>query len=97
MREFLKNENQPIELVGGEPFNGLLCNKKAVVSTEKPSGKQRKNTMMFEGRQVYYAESIDRSITKLYKLNDKFYKLLKCSYEKYKRISHFDMEEENDG
>lgn len=97
LREFLKNENQPIELVGGEPFNGLLSNKKFVVSTEKPTGQRRKNTMKFEGRQVYYTESTDYSTTRLYKLNDEFYKLLKYSYEKYKRISHFDMEEENDG
>lgn len=30
---------------------------------------------------------------KLYKLRDDFYQTLKLSYEKYHRISHFDLEE----
>ncbi len=32
-----------------------------------------------------------------YKLDEKFYKLLKYSYEIYGRISHFAMEDENNG
>ena len=102
LRVFLKNGNQPIELMGGEPYRGLLSNKKIVVSTQKPTEVQRNNTMELEGRKVYIQNMIEYTMvysttTTLYKLNDDFYALLKYSLDKYKRISHFDTEEENDG
>lgn len=97
LRVFLENGNTPIECMGGEPYYGLLSNEKCVVSTDRPSGIHRNNTMEYEGRQVYVPDNWDYSGIKLYKLTDDFYELLKYSRNKYKRISHFDMEEENNG
>ena len=37
------------------------------------------------------------SPTKLYRLKDDFFILLKYSYEKYGKISHFDMEDQENG
>lgn len=93
LRVFLKNRNTPIERMGGEPYYGLLSNE----NSDRPSGIHRNNTMEYEGRQVYVPDNWDYSGIKLYKLTDDFYELLEYSCNKYKRISHFDMEEENNG
>lgn len=101
LRVFLKNENQPIELIYEEQGWGLLSNKKIVVSTEKTTRAQFNNTMELDGRQIYIPNTMDYdagySYTTLYKLSDDFYDLLRYSYDKYKRISHFDTEEQDNG
>lgn len=55
----------------------------------------------FEGRLVFPPQDIaymERSSpTKLYRLKDDYFELLKYSYEKYGKISHFDMEEIHNG
>ena len=101
--EFLKNGNQPIEVMGEHFGIGLLNNNNIVACMEKqqkcapaPSRK-----IEFDGHLVFPQTDISymaySSPTKLYRLKDNFFELLNYSYEKYKRISHFDMEEENDG
>lgn len=101
LRVFLKNENQPIELIYEEQGWGLLSNKKIVVSTEKTTRAQFNNTMELDGRQIYIPNTMEYdegySNTTLYKLSDDFYDLLRYSYDKYKRISHFDTEEQDNG
>lgn len=101
LRVFLKNENQPIELIYEEHGWGLLSNKKIVVSTEKTTRAQFNNTMELDGRQIYIPNTMEYdagySYTTLYKLSDDFYDLLRYSYDKYKRISHFDTEEQDNG
>lgn len=101
LRVFLKNENQPIELICKEQDWGLLSNKEIVVSTEKTTRVQINNTVRLEGRQIYIPDTMEYnagySTTTLYKLSDDFYDLLRYSHEKYKRISHFDMEEKDNG
>ena len=94
---FLKNENQPIELICKEEGWGLLSNKEFVVSTEKTTRAQINNTMELDGRKIYIRNTMEYdavySNTTLYRLSDDFYDLLRYSYDKYKRISHFDTEE----
>ncbi len=101
LRVFLKNENQPIELICKEQGWGLLSNKEIVVSTEKTTRVQINNTVGLEGRQIYIPHTmkynVGYSTTTLYKLSDDFYDLLRYSHDKYKRISHFDMEEKDNG
>lgn len=101
LRVFLKNENQPIELICKEQGWGLLSNKEIVVSTEKTTRVQINNTVGLEGRQIYIPHTMKYNVgyptTTLYKLSDDFYDLLRYSHDKYKRISHFDMEEKDNG
>ena len=75
--QFVKSGNKPIEI------EGFMCpayfkNHNIVVHTIK-------NTTKSEYRTA-------KTIT-IYKLRDDFYHTLKLSYEKYHRISHFDLEE----
>ena len=92
---FLETGNQPIEVMGEPLYNGLLADSDIVACMEK----QQKCTpalnfgIEFEGHLVFPPQDIiSSSPTKLYRLKDDFFELLRLSYEKYGKISHFDME-----
>lgn len=75
--QFIKSGNKPIEI------KGFICpayfsDNRLVVHTTKNATKNNPRTA--------------KTIT-IYKLRDDFYQTLKLSYEKYHRISHFDLEE----
>lgn len=75
--QFIKSGNKPIEI------KGFICpayfsDSRLVVHTTKNATKNNPRTA--------------KTIT-IYKLRDDFYQTLKLSYEKYHRISHFDLEE----
>lgn len=79
--EFLKTGNKPILAIPNRFRDGLLNNNKYVARTER-----------YQNPTIAYSEE-----AKLYRLRDDFFEQLRYSYDKYGRISHFDMEEENDG
>lgn len=103
LAEFLESDNQPIEVMGETFGSGLLTNRNIVACTEKQqkcsSAPNRK--IEFEGRLVFSSPDITymtySSPTRLYRLKDDFFKLLKHSHEKYGKISHFDTEEQENG
>lgn len=84
--QFLKTKNEPIEKCY-DAFSKLFNNSKFMVCTSKPVKNLDENN----------SKNLDlifcNSGMKLYKLRDDFYQTLKLSYEKYHRISHFDLEE----
>lgn len=84
--QFLKTKNEPIEKCPN-PFSELFSNSNIMVCTSKPVKNLDENN----------SKNLDliffNSGMKLYKLRDDFYQVLKLSYEKYHRISHFDLEE----
>lgn len=103
LSEFLKTDNQPIEVMGEAFGFGLLANRKIVACTDK---KQKcapalNRKVEFEGHLVFPPPDVPYmsypAPTKLYRLKDDFFELLKHSYEKYGKISHFDMEEQENG
>ena len=100
LSEFLKTDNQPIEVMGEAFGFGLLANRNIVACTDKkrkcaPTPNRK---VEFEVHLAPDAPYISYSApTKLYRLKDDFFKLLKYSYDKYGKISHFDMEEKDNG
>ena len=98
--KFLITDNKPIE-VSGFVVSGLLSNSNLVACTEKNNALDPSSKIEFEGRLVYTPQDIPfmtyQSPVKLYRLKDDFFKLLKYSYKKHHKISHFDMEEEING
>ena len=101
--EFIKTGNQPIEVIGEAFGNRLLANRNIVACMErkKKNASTLSQKIEFEGRLVFPPQDIaymERSSpTKLYRLKDDYFELLKYSYEKYGKISHFDMEEIHNG
>lgn len=101
LKEFLITNNKPIEVMG-VTFDGLLSNSSIVACTDKnPESSLYPNRKIeLEGHLVYPLPDsllMHHSPVKLYRLKDKFFKLLKYSHEKYHKISHFDMEETQNG
>lgn len=103
LSEFLKTDNQPIEVMGEAFGFGLLANRNIVACTDK---KQKcapapNRKVEFEGHLVFPPPDAPYisypAPTKLYRLKDDFFELLKHSYEKYGKISHFDTEEQENG
>lgn len=103
LSEFLKTDNQPIEVMGEAFGFGLLANRNIVACTDKkpkcaPVPNQK---VEFEGYLVFPPPDAPYisypTPTKLYRLKDDFFKLLKHSYDKYGKISHFDTEEKDNG
>lgn len=103
LSEFLKTDNQPIEVMGEAFGFGLLANRNIVACTDKkpkcaPVPNQK---VEFEGYLVFPPPDAPYisypTPTKLYRLKDDFFKLLKHSYVKYGKISHFDTEEKDNG
>ena len=103
LTEFLKTDNQPIEVMGEAFGFGLLTNRNIVACTEKqqkcaPAANRK---VEFDGHLVFPPSDMQYAAhhapTKLYRLKDNFFELLKYSYEKYGKISHFDMEEQENG
>ena len=97
--EFHRTGNQPIEVRSNPYGTGLLSNRDIVVCTEKqqkcapelnrnPELAEQSN---FHRPNIPYKTS--PTSTKLYRLKDSFFELLKYSYDKYGKISHFDTEE----
>lgn len=99
LMEFLKTDNQPIEVMGEVYGIGLLTNRNNVACMEKQQCTRLLNRKFeFEGHLVFQPPDMAHtSQTKLYRLKDDFFGLLKYSYEKYGKISHFDMEEQENG
>ncbi len=103
LMEFLKTGNQPIEVMGEAFGNRLLANRSIVACMEQQqecvSMLNRKielgGRLVFPPQDITYMER--SSPTKLYRLKDDYFELLKYSYEKYGKISHFDMEEIHNG
>lgn len=100
LRDFLENENSPVEIIGVPRSSRLLCNNKIVawMDVEETNGLINNTKMEYQGRMVYCLEENDKrysSLTRIYCLKDSFYRQLKLSFEKYHRISHFDLEENN--
>lgn len=102
LMEFLKTNNKPIEMREIAP-NGLLSDSDNVACTEKKqaSALDPSRKIEFEGDSMCIPNGIsfmeDEPPVKLYRLKDDFFNLLKCSYEKYHKISHFEMEEVQNG
>lgn len=100
---FLKTGNQPIEVMGEAFGSKLLINRSIVACMEKQQkcAQAPNRKIEFEGHLVFPSPDITymtySSPTKLYRLKDDFFKLLKHSYEEYGKISHFDMEEQENG
>ena len=103
LSEFLKTDNQPIEVMGEALGFRLLANRNIVACTDK---KQKcvpapNRKVEFEGHLVFPPPDASymaySAPTKLYRLKDDFFELLKHSYEKYGKISHFDMEDQENG
>jgi hypothetical protein len=103
LSEFLKTDNQPIEVMGEAFVFGLLANRNIVACTDKkrkcaPSPDRK---VEFDGHLVFPPPDASyisyHAPTKLYRLKDDFFKLLKYSYDKYGKISHFDTEEKDNG
>lgn len=92
--QFLKTNNQPIEVRGIVCGNTILTNKDIVVTTQKESTEKEIVTVESKGLtpEDLIIASGYTTIT-LYKLKDNFFYLLKYSYQNYNRISHFDSEE----
>lgn len=102
LMEFLKTNNKPIEMREVAP-NRLLSDSDNVACTEKKqaSALDPSRKIEFEGDSMCIPNGIsfmeDEPPVKLYRLKDDFFNLLKCSYEKYHKISHFEMEEVQNG
>ena len=103
LMEFLKTGNQPIEVIGEAFGNRLLANRDIVACMEQQQkcASTLNRKIEFDGRLVFPPLGITYmehpSPTKLYRLKDDYFELLKYSYEKYGKISHFNMEEQENG
>lgn len=92
--DFLKNKNKPIKVESAFFTVGLLS--KYLVSTDKiitPDSKINTDTDF----KNFYNNYGRFQTYKLIKLRDDFYKLLKYSYDKYGKISHFEGKENLNG
>jgi hypothetical protein len=103
LSEFLKTDNQPIEVMGEAFGSVLLANRNIVACTDKkqkcaPAPNRKVES---EGHLVFLPSDAPfisyPAPTKLYRLKDDFFELLKYSYDKYGKISHFDTEEQENG
>lgn len=99
--KFLKTGNQPIAIRGAAFDIGLLTNRDFVACTEKqqqctPTLNQKNESDEYMAFSIPNINMIYSSPITLYQLKDDFFELLKYSYEKYGKISHFDMEEESE-
>lgn len=103
LSEFLKTDNQPIEVMGEAFGFRLLANRNIVACTDKkqkcaPAPNQKVEFEEHLGFSPLGALHISYPApTKLYRLKDDFFELLKHSYDKYGKISHFDTEEQENG
>lgn len=91
---FIQTNNKPIEQSGEIFGDCLLCSQLVNVTIVKPS----QETQLIIGQPIEKSPKATRipigqmifsQPVKQYKLKDDFYKLLKYSYDKYGRISHF--------
>lgn len=101
LMEFLKNNNSPI-CVKGELSSNCLLTSSYVVSTVVPNDEKvtlnDPSGILDKKEGKIFIPKMSFGIQKRhYILRDDFYKILKYSYEKYGRISHFATEEENNG
>lgn len=94
--DFLKNKNKPIK-VGIQLFTvGLLSDNRVVVSTDKVISSESVINTDIDVKYTYNNHGKFKSY-KLIKLREDFYNLLKYSYDKYGKISHFDFKENLNG
>lgn len=100
LMDFLHTNNSPIT-IKGLPKSNLLISK-YVISTNMPSeetinAQDPQGVFGKSGGTIKMSGKCFAIPIRQYKLDEKFYKLLKYSYEIYGRISHFAMEDENNG
>ena len=101
--KFIKNGNEPIEVIKSSFDIGLLSNNSVIVSTEKniELGNNKNIALDEEDAMKFHLHYNnifnDSQSFKLFKLRDNFYELLKYSYDKYGKISHFDFKESQNG
>ena len=98
LKTFLETDNEPIEIEGEFFGYGLLSNNRIVVCTNKPSEPKMENTLTVKTNKnsvpIDFTKMIYSTPTKLYRLKDDFFELLKYSNDQYHKISHFDLEEQ---
>lgn len=98
--DFLKSNNEPIEIRGCIVGNTILNNPKLVVSTVCDTNVKVNigNVECLDDKEVIGIAHFPMNSSfqkKEYKLSPDFYKLLKYSYENENRISHFHIEVKN--
>lgn len=94
---FLKNNNLPI-CVKGELGGNCLLTSRYVVSTvvsndDKVTLNDPGGVLGNKGNRIFVSEMSFGIQKRQYKLRDDFYQILKYSYDRYGRISHFSQEE----
>ena len=97
--QFLNTKNTPVR-GNGQPWRNsyLYISSELeflIDSTSVPRMDDVKNTE--NNAQQKYGYNVDLYPDIMYKLKENYYKLLRYSYKKYGRISHFKMEEETNG
>lgn len=85
--QFLKTNNTPIERYS-HSYSELFDNSRLMLCTTKPEKNINDTNDPKDLNYIFFNSGI-----RLYKLRDDFYQTLKLSYEKYHKISHFDLEE----